>query len=82
MTTQQLIDQLIKDGGAIVSSGDCSEMEIAVAQSVGRFASDENGFGFVRRPPGWLAINKRREELHPNTDGKYSNPPPQTERVE
>jgi len=74
MTPGQLIDQLIREGGAIVSSAECSDMEIAVAQSVGRFSVDENGFGFVRRPKEWLAIVKRREELHPNDDGRYSTP--------
>lgn len=70
MTTQQLIQQIVTDGGAIVSSNDCSEMEISVAQSVGRFAA-EDGFGFVRRPKEWLALNKNREIAHPNTDGRF-----------
>lgn len=55
MTTQQLIQQLITKGGAIVSSSVCSYMEIADAQATGRFASDEEGMGFVRRYKEWLA---------------------------
>lgn len=66
MTTNQLIQQLVNEGGAIVSSNDCSEMEIAFAQSEGRFAADDEGFGFVRRLKKWLELNKAREIAHPN----------------
>lgn len=72
MTINQLIDELFHKGGAIVSSSDCSEAEIVAAQACGRFAVDENGFGFVRRTKEWLEINKNRELAHPNTDGRYS----------
>ncbi|MDP1580990.1 MAG: hypothetical protein Q8M02_11970 [Candidatus Didemnitutus sp.] len=71
MTTKQLIEQLISDGGAIVSSADCSEVEIADAQAAGRF-SVEDSLGFVRRTKEWLALQKAREIAHPNTDGRYS----------
>jgi len=62
MTTNQLIDQLVTDGGAIVSSGECSEMEIADAQATGRFSVREDGMGFVRRYAEWLALQLEREE--------------------
>lgn len=51
---EELILQLVKEGGAIVSSNDCHEIEIANARSCGRFAVDEDGLGFVRRPKEWL----------------------------
>jgi len=72
MTTTQLIGQLAHDGGAIVSSNDCSEMEIASAQADGRFAVDAECYGYVRRTKEWLALQKAREIAHPNTDGRYS----------
>jgi hypothetical protein len=71
MTTNQLIDQLVTDGGAIVSSGDCSEIEIANAKATGRFSVRDDGMGFVRRSKEWLALQLAREKAHPNTDGKF-----------
>lgn len=71
MTINQLIDQLVTDGGAIVSSGDCSEIEIANAKSTGRFTVRDDGMGFVRRTKEWLALQLAREKAHPNTDGKF-----------
>ncbi len=71
-TPSHLIDQLVKEGGAIVSSGDCSEMEIADARATGRFAVRDDGMGFVLRSKEWLALQLAREKAHPNTDGKYS----------
>lgn len=44
---------LLENGGAIVSSNDCSVMEIADAQARGRFLNVDS-FGFVRRPKKWL----------------------------
>jgi len=71
MTMNQLINQLVTDGGAIVSSGDCSQIEIANAQSTGRFTVRDDGMGFVRRTKGWLALQLAREKAHPNTNGKF-----------
>jgi cell pole-organizing protein PopZ len=68
----ELINDLAYEGGAIVSSNDCSEMEIADAQATGRFAVDAEAFGYVRRTKEWLALQKAREIAHPNTDGRYS----------
>jgi hypothetical protein len=64
MTTNQLIDQLVTEGGAIVSSGECSEMEIADAQATGRFSVREDGMGFVRRYAEWLALQLEREQTN------------------
>ena len=62
MTIDQLIDQLVTEGGAIVSSSACSEMEIADAQATGRFSVREDGMGFVRRYAEWLALQFGREK--------------------
>lgn len=57
MTIRQLVDKLATEGGCLVSSADCSQMEIANAQARGDFSVDENGLGFVRRLPEWLQKN-------------------------
>jgi hypothetical protein len=61
-TPDQLIRLLGISGGAIVSSNDCSEIEIADARATSRFAVDEDGFGFVLRSKEWLDLQKAREE--------------------
>jgi len=71
-TPKDLIDQLVEHGGAIVASAECSDLELSVAAVSGRLAVNEYGLGFVRRPKEWLAIAKKREELHPNDSGQYS----------
>jgi hypothetical protein len=78
MRPKELIEQIVAEGGAIVSSGDCSEMEISNAQATGRFAVREDGMGFVRRTKEWLALQLAREKAHPNFDGRYNA---DTERV-
>jgi hypothetical protein len=54
-----LFEKLKKEGGCIVSSADCSELEIADARVRGDFFADENGFGYVRRLPEWLQKHSR-----------------------
>lgn len=49
MTIDQLINQLAAEGGAIVTSGECSEMEIADAQATGRFVRMESASSAVMR---------------------------------
>ena len=71
ITANDLIEQLVTEGGSIVSSGDCSEMEIADAKATGRFMVRDDGMGFVRRSKEWLALQLAREKAHPNTDGKF-----------
>jgi hypothetical protein len=58
MTPQKLLDQLVIEGGAIVTTDACSEMEIADARVTNRMAVDEDGIGYVRRYPEWLARHK------------------------
>lgn len=53
-TMEQMFDDLVKEGGAIVSSGDCSAGEITAAQGCHRFCVRDDGMGFVRRPKNWL----------------------------
>ena len=55
----QLFSKLKNNGGCIVSSGDCSTMEIADAQARGDFAVDGDGFGYVLRPHAWLQKHSR-----------------------
>jgi len=62
----QLLNQLITDGGAIVSSNECSEMEIANAKATGRFAVDAECYGYVRRTKEWLTIQLEREKSNSN----------------
>lgn len=53
-TTSQLLARLARDGGCIVSSNDCSRMEIADAQAHGRMFVDADGLGYVLRTKAWL----------------------------
>lgn len=48
-TMEDMFGDLKANKGSIVSSDDCSEMEIAMARSEGRFYVDKDGFGFVRK---------------------------------
>jgi hypothetical protein len=57
MNPSDLITQLIFEGGAIVSSNECSPTEIAIARTENRFAVDTEGIGFVRRTKEWLAAH-------------------------
>ena len=58
-TINQLFDKLKSNGGCIVSSEDCSTMEIADAQARGDFSVDFDGFGYVLRPHAWLQKHSR-----------------------
>ena len=52
-SANELLEALITERGAIVTSADCSEMELAFARQEGRFHVDANGMGFVLRPGRW-----------------------------
>lgn len=58
MILKQILEQLVNEGGAIVTSNECSEMEIADARATGRMTVDENGIGYVRRYREWLDRHK------------------------
>ena len=49
-----LLARLVTNGGAIVSSGSCSDMEIADARVRGDFYVDADGLGYVLRMKSWL----------------------------
>lgn len=50
----ELLPDLVRERGVIVSSADCSEMEIAFARTEGRFFVDADFMGYVRRTNDWL----------------------------
>lgn len=53
--TLSALAELVRNGGAIVSDGECSEIEIANAKASGHHFTDDQGFGFVIRSAEWLA---------------------------
>lgn len=61
-TPQQLIKELINNGGAIVRSDVASVMEITNAQATNRFATNEEGIGLILRYPEWVAKAQAAQE--------------------
>jgi hypothetical protein len=61
MTPLDLIEKLTAEGGAIVTSNECSELEIGDARITGRFSVRDDGIGLVLRTKEWLALQKSRE---------------------
>lgn len=53
-TADELLARMVANGGAIVSTGVCSEMEIADAHVRGDIYVDEHGLGYVLRMKKWL----------------------------
>jgi len=47
---QAMLDRLGKEGGIIMSSHECSNLEIAQAQAGGNFYVDDDMYGFVYVP--------------------------------
>lgn len=75
MNANTFLSLLGEERGAIVSSADCSEMEIAFARDQGRFYVDNDGMGYVMRPREWLGnamaamedvADLHRQERDPN----------------
>jgi len=58
---ERFLEKLAAKGGAIVSSNECSEIEIADARLTDRFFVDANEYGYVWRTAEWL---KTREEAY------------------
>lgn len=50
----EMINRLVKEGGAIISSNDASILEIAFARAENRFYVDSDGFGYIIRYRKWL----------------------------
>lgn len=48
------LGRLPREGGAIVSAGDCPETECMIARVSGRFFVDDEGNGYVLRPSEWV----------------------------
>lgn len=61
MNALEFLKKVANEGGAIVSSNECSEMEIVNARATDRFYVDEDGMGYVWRIPAWL---KSREDAY------------------
>lgn len=81
----------LHDGGQIVSSGQCSYEEIAIARGCSRFYVDAEHFGYVYRPKLTPELPKRPTKIERNLDtpegraywasveksaGALSTPPP------
>lgn len=49
----ELLSALVTERGAVVSSADCSVMEIAFARTERRFFVDDDGLGYVLRLKDW-----------------------------
>jgi hypothetical protein len=53
------LQRLALEGGAIVCSEACSEMELAFARKEDRFFVDENNYGYVLRLEKWRSLADR-----------------------
>lgn len=59
-TTQQLIEEAIYTGGAIITSDSCHSAEIAIARAQGRFAQ-HGDYGLILKPARWV---KAAQDAH------------------
>jgi hypothetical protein len=59
-TTEQLIEEAISTGGAIITSDSCHPAEIAIARAQGRFAQ-HGDFGLILKPARWV---KAAQDAH------------------
>ena len=77
-TADELLARLIARGGAIVSSGVCSEMEIADARARGDFYVDAKHLGYVLRLKAWVdKVHQRDGYMQPPAKGEsMDNPNP------
>ncbi len=69
------LKRLRVDRGAIVSSADCSTMEIAFAQKERRWYVDEDGMGYVMRMKPWREECERLIEARCNARDVSDSPP-------
>lgn len=56
-TLNDLIEEMLTNGGAIISSDACESAEIAIARACGRFAL-HGDYGLVLKPKGWVYAAK------------------------
>lgn len=47
---ENLFEKLKMEGGKIISSNDCTPLEISEARACGRMYVDDDGFGFIYFP--------------------------------
>lgn len=52
-----MLDRLALNGGCVVSTADCNEIEIDNARARGDLYIDHYGFGYILRLPEWLALH-------------------------
>ncbi len=52
-TLNDLIEEMLTNGGAIITSDSCEPAEIAIARACGRFAL-HGDYGLVLKPKGWV----------------------------
>lgn len=70
-TADDLLARLVARGGAIVSSGVCSEMEIADARARGDFYVDAKHLGYVLRLKAWVdKVHQRDGYMQPPAGGE------------
>jgi len=64
MNPTEFLEKLMRDGGAIVMSQECTQMTIADAAADGRMLVHPDGIGFVLLPQRWLdiAMGRRFDE--------------------
>jgi hypothetical protein len=60
MTSQEILDRLA-NGGALVRSNECSDIEITHARIGNRFFVRDDGYAYVLRTSEWL---ESREKAH------------------
>jgi hypothetical protein len=66
LTPEQLLLKLAKEGGRIVSSGECSPFDIAQAQACRRFCVvDSLGFVHFPAPVAPPSGEETRDQFHP-----------------
>jgi hypothetical protein len=61
---KEMLGDLARLGGAIVSSNECTDFEVAQTAACGRFYVNEaDALGFVRRPKEWLQEIKKLQGI-------------------
>lgn len=54
LTTSELLDRLVKEGGCVVTEAQCTPTEVTEALARDDYALNYDGKGFVRRTQSWL----------------------------
>lgn len=67
MLTKDFLERLAESGGVIVSSNECTSLEITHARAEGHFLSLDNGLGFVIRPQAWV---EKQKNINPQPESE------------